>query len=162
MQGVKRRCGQHLIVAKHNRVRLIGLSGPAERQHVVAVIRRRVVVDGVEVTHEERRLRVHRVIELRQTLMLGVVVRDPVDELTTWICGHRHVLQEIQRDGAQTRRVDAVAGKSACQIDLTAAVTCRRCDRREVTVQHGLRRNETDRRRRVAPLEAALVSAKYE
>ena len=141
---------------------LVVLAGAAERQDVVAVVGRRVVVDRIEIAREERRVPVDRVVDLRQPLVLGVVVGDAVLQLAARIGRDRHVLQEIQRHRAQTRRIDLVADKSAGQRALHAAVAGRRRDGREIAVQHRLRRHVADRRRRIAPLDAALVAAEEE
>ena len=40
-------------MSNHDRVRLVVLSGAAERQHVLAVVGRRIVVDRVEIAAQK-------------------------------------------------------------------------------------------------------------
>ena len=95
--------------------------------------------------------------------MLGVVVRDAVLHAAAGIGGGgRQVPREVQRDAAQTRRIDLVVREPAGQRDLAAGVACRRRERREVAVQHRRRRHVADVRRRVAALDAPLIAAEEE
>src|ERR1043166_6055511 len=61
-----------------DRVHEVGLPGAAQREHVPAVERRRVLVAREHVAHEHRLLRAHVVVDLAEGLVLGFVVGVPV------------------------------------------------------------------------------------
>src|SRR5262249_37714626 len=119
---------------------------------------------GVEIPREECLVAVERVIHLPEPLMLGAVVRDAVLKTAARIGGHRHVLEEIQRNAAQPRRIDSIAasGERPDERDRAAAVAARRRDLGEIAVQHGLGGNETGGGRGIASLDPALITAEEE
>ena len=53
VEGVDHRRGQDPVVADDERVHLVVLSGPAQRQHVLAVVGAGIVVDRVQVAAEQ-------------------------------------------------------------------------------------------------------------
>ena len=79
----------------------------------------------VVVTREHRLMLVERVVDLAQGLLLGVVVRDAVLQSAARVVRHRDVLQEVERNRAQARRIDRVADESARQIELPSTVARR-------------------------------------
>src|SRR2546429_9115900 len=94
--------------------------------------------------------------------MLRVVVGNAVLNPPAGIARHGHVLQEIQRDGAESRWVDAVADEAARQRPRRSAIARGGCERGEIAVEHRLRGNEADGRRRVVFLDATLIPAEDE
>ena len=162
VQRVQRRRREHEVVAGDDRVHLVVLAGAAQRQHVRAVVGRRVVVHRVEVAGEERLVGGDRVVDLPERLVLRAVVRDAVLQPSAGIARDGHVLHEVQRHRAEARRIDPVVDEAAGERQLAAAVARRRRDRGEVAVQHRLRRHEADRRRRITVFDAALIAAEQE
>ena len=77
-------------------------------------------------------------------------------DLAARVGGRRKLLDEIQRGGAEPRRIDAVADEPGAERDL-APLARGRGERREVAHQHRRRRDECDVvRRRLASLRALI------
>ena len=163
VEGIDNRRGQEPVVPDDDGVRLVVLSRPAQRQHVLPVVGAGIVIHRVQVTSEDRLASRNREIQLGECLMLGVVVRNPVLKAAAGIGRDRHVLEELHRDRAEPCRIDPVVRETRArrQDDLPAAAGRRR-NRGEIAAQHGLGRHEADGFRRVASLDLALVTAEEE
>src|SRR5438034_6013329 len=94
--------------------------------------------------------------------MLRVVVGYAVLQPAARILRHGHVLQELQRHRAETRRIDPVVDEAAGQIELPSPVARGRCDGREIPVQHRLGRYEADGRGGIALLDTSLLAGEPE
>src|SRR3954469_21278292 len=140
---------------------LVVLTGAAEREHVLAIVSGRIVVDRVHVAAEDALIRIHGVIDTRQRLVFCVVGRNAVLQTSARIARDWNMLEELHRYWAERRRIDRVVDEAGAG---------RQCARRaarsshggEVAGQHRRCRYEADRLGWIALLDPALVSSEEE
>jgi hypothetical protein len=144
------------------RVNLIFLPGAAQRERILAVERRRVLVHGVHVAAEHRLLVGEIDVHLGERLVLGVVVRDAVLNATALIGREGQVSEHRDCDGIQLRRSDLVVDERTRQRHLSSAVAGWRGECAEIPGSHRRRRHEADGGRRIASFDPALITAEEE